>query len=151
MIARFNTFVTSEQANNGQTCHYQNFAMEAWRNDTPERPDSLASLRWPIAADYGARVPNWVYFWDGRFRNANGGIQKDPIRWAYYRPSEDSWNGNEWVLPDGTEIAPVELVTLRADNYQGVVDWLMDRNTVAAIQDMMDRSKSYFPKNGAPE
>ena len=65
---------------------------------------------------------------------------------GYLRPEEEKWNGKGFEMPSGIPPYNTNVVTLRADNYQGIVDYLMARNTVTQIQNMMDASKEHFPK-----
>ncbi len=149
-IQRYNITLQAQTVSNGQFTHYQNFAAEPWRNDTPDRDDSQIMLRWPIMADMGGRYPNWVYFWDARFRSMNGVAQKNPIRWAYYRPTEEQFNGQNWVYDDGIPVSTVDLVTYRADALEPAVRFLMKHHPVGRIRDMMDKIEGLTDK-GAPE
>jgi len=103
MIERISLYQAAEPAANGQFVRARDFATEDWRTDKPERPDSLMELRWPITAQWGTMAPRTVWYWDGRFRNANGTVQSVPMRWAYYRLIPEVWNGTAWTLPDGSQ------------------------------------------------
>lgn len=146
-VSRFDLQLAANSSQTGQYIHYRNFAAFEWRHDLPDRPDGQ---KWKIIGEYG---PNHmiVWYYDGSFRASNGAKWGAPSRWAYLRTMEEVWVGGTWMLPDGTAASSTQTVTLRADNLQGIVDYLMARNTVPAIQDAMDKSKEYFPKSGAPE
>ena len=145
-VSRFNLQLEANSHQHGQYMHYRNFAAFEWRNDVPDRSEGQ---KWKIIGEYGpSHMIVWYY--DGSFRASNGAKWGVPGRWAYLRPVEEVWDGRAWVMPDGSAIPDVKTVTYRADDLQRAVDFLMDNFTVPAIQDAMDRSKSYFPKSGAP-
>lgn len=169
-MARFNINLSVETTQTGDFTHYKNHAAHEWRNDTPDNPPPVDYTKLQdmtmAQRDYATKGRTIigefqqvdgtvkyliVWYYGNEFKSSSGSKWSAPQRWAYIRPEEEKWNGHGFEMPSGIPPYNTNVVTLRADNYQGIVDYLMARNTVAQIQDMMDRSKEYFPKNGAPE
>lgn len=145
---------------NGQFIPYRDWGGYEWRGDTPDRPDSLAELRWPIVAEYPANKRQFVYYFDGRFRSSGGGAQSTPMRWFYLRLQPEVWHPvwQQWVLPGiTTQPVPVPVTPskpgVHLDDVAGqqLIDILKRSFTTKQIQDFMDASPYNEPDTGAPQ
>lgn len=146
---------------NGQFIPYRDWAAYEWRTDTPDRPDSLAELKWKIIAEgLDGYKHQFVYYWNGRFRQSSGNPQAVPKRWAYLRTQPEVWHPTwqQWVLP-GTTTQPVPVpVThgkpgVHIDDVAGqqLIDILKRSFTTKQIQDFIDASPYNEPDTGAPQ
>lgn len=138
-VARSNLNITLKPTQDGWWTRYRNFAAEEWRTDMPERGKD-----WKIVAEYPGEKHQFVFYYEGRFRSPSGGVQGTPLRWAYLRLQEDRWNGQAWVLPDGTASMPGKIP------LDGTVLQLMQSYSKGEIMDAMDKYVG-IDGVGAPE
>lgn len=132
---------------NGQLCVYRNFAALDWH----EVKDALPEIEdVNLLIDYGGTDQRLAVFYQGKFTNRNHSSISQPKRWAYVRTVEEIWDGNKWVLPDGTAPPVAEPGTIPGP-LQRHVDGLKMVYTTRQILDAMDRSPYDQPEEGAPE
>lgn len=138
-IVRSNLNITLQPTADGWWTRYRNFAAEEWRTDTPERDKT-----WKILGEYPLDKHQFLWYFDGRFRNAAGSVQATPSRWAYLRLKEDRFDGKSWKLPDGTATMPAK-IPLDATILQ-----LREAYTKKQVMDAMDKFV-WADGVGAPE
>lgn len=138
-VQRSNLTIMVQPTNDGWWTRYRFFAAEEWRTDAPERGKD-----WKIIGEYPMEKLQFLNFYDGRFRNAAGSVQSNPTRWAYLRFKEDRWDGQKWILPDGTAYMPAKIP------LDGTVLQLMQAYSKRQIMDSMDKFVG-IDGPGAPE
>lgn len=148
---------TLTPANDGGLTAYRFFAAEEWRktpllpngqidySGTTDLPDAAIDPKSPLLVDYEDGSPPRVLFYsEGRFRTANGGIQAAPKRWALIALAESTWDGQKFVRPGVGVRTPVKLPLAYT------VARLMSENPKKAIMDEMDKYPG-LDGTGAPE
>jgi hypothetical protein len=139
VLERFDIVMSAQPSSTGQYVHGRDFAAYAWRTDVPSAEDA------PMIIDLGGQSLRLAIFCDGAFTDGRE-VFDFPVRWAYVRYYQESWNGTHWTGPDGTLPS--------ADVYKGLqhtVDVLKQHYTTVEILDALDRSPFDVPAEGAPD
>lgn len=137
---------------------WQTSSVTPWHTDGV-MVDNQRILFWPILAYYEDNpVPMILYYWDGRFRHANGNNWRTPHRWAYVRHTPEEWNEalQQFTPPKPPWAAPTDPPPVNpapkpvSKSLQHIIDGLKMRHTTTEIQDAIDRSQYNEPSEGAP-
>lgn len=138
-IPKVRIYTDAQESPNGQWTIWADYAAYPWQ---PPQTTPYWSRDKKIVAEYANGRHQFVYYWDGRFRNEAGQPQAVPVRWAYLRLKSEVWNGTTWELPDGE----VKYVPSLADSIKG----LAAHYTRKQVMDEMDKHR-WMAEIGAPE
>lgn len=139
---------------NGHFVPTADFGGYPWRTGTPSRDDSLEDMRWPMLAQYGPKKFQTVYYYDGRFRSPNGGVQSNPLRWFYIRLEPEDWDYTlgVWKLPglgSGSSTGSPATPVVGDKKLRDMLVALMSNYPANTIKDVMDTITA-VPSTGAP-